>query len=134
MDKKINLTNASEWLYRSCGNDPCYDDEIIIRDDNKYPPVHLSLSLTVGQLIETASRMAPVTTFCASMPNNNHHHHHHHNHGGSNNHMSAAASAATITLNNLNRTKSLDNLNFEEKRQLIASTLSLADILQQQSG
>lgn len=68
---------------------------------NVYP---LTIPFRVGRIIQ---KMAPVTTFCATLPNNNH----------------------NLVINNLNRTKSLDNLNFEEKRQIIASTLSLADIL-----
>ena len=90
--------------------------------------------------MNSSRTMAPVTTFCTSLPPNNHHHHNHHHHHlahlqlHNNAAASSNAAAITTTLNNLNRTKSLDNLNFEEKRQLISSTLSLAYILQQQSG
>lgn len=125
---KLNYTNATEWFYESHEdeeNDKTHDlknneineDAHIIGGRNNadfeneqdlelldvYP---LTLPFRVGQIIK---KMAPVTTFCATIPNNNH----------------------NLVLNNLNRTKSLDNLNFEEKRQLIASTLSLADILSQ---
>ena len=108
----LNLTNASEWF---CCPDFGYDEDYEDENKDKYP-VQLSLSMTVGRLLQ--NNMAPVTTFCAPLSNNNP------NHNNSNN-------ALNNSLNNLNRTKSLDNLNFAEKRQLIASTLSLADIIHQ---
>lgn len=75
----------------------------------------VNVSVAVGRIIigtatSPVANMAPVTTFCATVPNNR----------------------DSFVLNNLNRAKSLDNLNFEEKRQIIASTLSLADILSSQ--
>ena len=48
-----------------------------------------------------------------------HHHHHHHHH---------AAKTVTIVAGP-QRSNSLDYLNFEEKRQIIASSLSLSDFL-----
>lgn len=126
-DIRLNYTNATEWFYekhdgseeheqateqRVKPNDKNEEDDVKNSPNNSnfeneqdlelldvYP---LTLPFRVGKIIQ---KMAPVTTFCATVPNN------HHN----------------LVLNNLNRTKSLDNLNFEEKRQLIASTLSLAD-------
>lgn len=47
-----------------------------------------------------------------------HHHHHHHHH-----------QAKTVTIVAPQRSNSLDYLNFEEKRQIIASSLSLSDFL-----
>jgi len=118
-ETQLNYTNATEWFY---DNNEGEEDEKHHEEDNDtneddyrsgrnnqeleldvYP---LTLPFRVGKIIK---KMAPVTTFCATIPNNNH----------------------NLVLNNLNRTKSLDNLNFAEKRQLIASTLSLADILSQ---
>lgn len=118
---QLNYTNATEWFYDN--NEGEEDEKHHVEDNARneddyrsgrernnqeleldvYP---LTLPFRVGQIIK---KMAPVTTFCATIPNNNH----------------------TLVLNNLNRTKSLDNLNFAEKRQIIASTLSLADILSQ---
>ncbi|OXA64147.1 Phosphatase and actin regulator 4 [Folsomia candida] len=134
-DFRLNYTNATEWFYErhegeedekeaqqelneKARND---QDDAIIKDERSDPSnsnfeneqdlelldvYPLTLPFRVGRIIK---KMAPVTTFCATIPNNNH----------------------NLVLNNLNRTKSLDNLNFEEKRQLISSTLSLADILTQ---
>jgi hypothetical protein len=143
-DLRLNYTNATEWFYEkhegekdnkktrneikgkeTSENNCVQDDDDDDEDDNERSNLNLNnsnfeneqdlelldvypltLPFRVGRIIK---KMAPVTTFCATIPNNNH----------------------NIVLNNLNRTKSLDNLNFEEKRQLIASTLSLADILNQ---
>lgn len=49
----------------------------------------------------------------------NHHHHHHHHQG----------KTVTIVAAAPQRSNSLDYLNFEEKRQIIASSLSLSDFL-----
>lgn len=49
-----------------------------------------------------------------------HHHHHHHHH----------STTKTVTIVTApQRSNSLDYLNFEEKRQIIASSLSLSDFL-----
>jgi len=120
------VINATEWL--CCDNeeeDQAFhddnDDCIVVYPNSHYYCVTLSPTGTLGRrkIVEDSdfrsdykldsSIMAPVTTFCATPANNN----------------------PNLHFNNLNRAKSLDNLNFLEKRQLIASTLSLADILHQ---
>ena len=113
-----SLTNASEWFQCCCEedeNDTTHRNEeglnnnngrLINGLNNEFP-----LSTFSYELEKLLKTMAPVTTFCAAVPPNNH--------------------SSVTTLNNFNRTKSLENLNFTEKRQLIASTLSLAEILQQ---
>jgi hypothetical protein len=131
---ELNYTNATEWFCkihegeedgRMYHHDNSDEEDDYSRNENEcnernktiidgseeerdevfdmYPQ---TLPFRVGKII---NKMAPVSTFCATVPNNNH----------------------NLVLNNLNRTKSLDNLNFEEKRQIIASSLSLADILSQ---
>ncbi|KYM89850.1 hypothetical protein ALC53_02162 [Atta colombica] len=55
-----------------------------------------------------------------SLHQQQHHHHHHHHH----------STTKTVTIVTApQRSNSLDYLNFEEKRQIIASSLSLSDFL-----
>lgn len=110
MEDKYCFTSASEWFYcpeHEEDNVNVNINENSIHNDKLSRSVStVNVSVAVGRII--ISDMAPVTTFCATVPANNH---------------------DSFVINNLNRTKSLDNLNFEEKRQIIASTLSLADII-----
>lgn len=116
MDDKYRFTSASEWFYCPEHEEDHVNVNINGSNNEKLSGGNSSsnsvstvnVSVAVGRII--IGKMAPVTTFCATGPSNN---------------------RDSFVINNLNRTKSLDNLNFEEKRQIIASTLSLADILSQ---
>lgn len=116
MEDKYRFTSASEWFYCPEHEEDNVNININGSSDKLSRSVStVNVSVAVGRIIigggsNNSSDMAPVTTFCATVPSNNHQH-------------------ESFVINNLNRTKSLDNLNFEEKRQIIASTLSLADIL-----
>lgn len=108
------LTPASEWM-ASLINTP-NEDEIIVNSRNVKRLTCISKSLHGSSLCCTFEKiiksMAPVTSFCSTL----------------------AITESKRPINNFSRTKSLDNLNFEEKRRVIASTLSLADLLQQGSS
>jgi len=128
---RLNYTNATEWfckihdseingrMYTPDEEDNFKNEEVFSDGctnnmfektpeelENEFGFYQQTLPFKVGKII---NKMSPVSPFCGTIPNNNH----------------------NLVLNNLNRTKSLDNLNFEEKRQIIASSLSLADILSQ---
>jgi hypothetical protein len=134
-----NLTNATEWFQCCCDDDENENENeaptegggrdngfnnnnktLIVGNGNckneELPLSSLALASELERLLKT---MGPVTTFCATVPIN------------INSSQGGGGHNNLTTVNNFNRTKSLENLNFTEKRQLIASSLSLAEILKQ---
>lgn len=112
-----NLRNGREWF--------CDGNEGMVLKKLHTPRLLIDtespLSLRIFELEKILERMGPVTTFHPppSPPQKN----------NSKNNIKN-----NPEINNFNRTKSLENLNFKEKRQLIGSSLSIAEILHQGRG